>query len=47
MESLNDSFEQYKKINLNCKSLQSYEKHLQRLKTFEVSILKFFFKVSQ
>jgi hypothetical protein len=43
MHSLNDSLEECKKINFNTKSLQSYEKYLQRLKTFEVNIPKFKF----
>jgi len=38
MNSLNDSLEECKKINFNTKSLQSYEKYLQRLKTFEVKL---------
>ncbi|CAF0709969.1 unnamed protein product [Brachionus calyciflorus] len=36
MESLNDSLIEYRKVKTNCKSLQSYEKYLQRLKTFEL-----------
>ena len=41
MNSLNDSLDECKKINFNTKSLQSYEKYLQRLKTFEVYMSKF------
>ncbi len=35
MNSLNDSLDELRKINFNTKSLQSYDKYLQRLKTFE------------
>ena len=37
MKSLNDSYEEFKKINMNKKNLQSYEKYIQRLKTYEVT----------
>lgn len=41
MKSLNDSLEEYKKIEYNKNSLQSYARFLERLKTFEVIIESF------
>jgi hypothetical protein len=38
MKSLTESFDECKKINTNKKNMQSYEKYLQRLRTFEVSL---------
>lgn len=43
MKSLNESLNEYKKIKLNSKSMQSYEKYLHRLRTFEVFFLNFLF----
>ena len=40
MKSLNDSFEEFKKINMNKKNMQSYDKYLQRLRTFEVNLME-------